>query len=341
MSCRSCKTTYLAAKKGHVECVLDKVEWHKRTLCGAIMSGNRGVYERIRRLDKGRAVPSEVVLAAAEKGWVDVVADNYDGPYGDRFLLKLMASAMSSGSSHMCDFVCTNYMRDFQLTLANYKSLLVSAIGSKSIPMMKWFKDTFGWWVDYIDGEGPTLYECAVMTNDVTMMEYLWPYFDVQMHRGAMYHWYLQSALKRPQAFRFLIDKCDELGIRVPAELKDQVLWYPKFAFQNIVLLYRNNNEWGRYFKYALEDELREAGPRTRVIFERIKDYAEYHGLHADRTDDILGEIRHLIGDVEETRGNPVNINILMTYIDAMDMPEGRYIEVCELMKKLYEAMKK
>jgi hypothetical protein len=137
------------------------------------------------------------------------------------------------------------------------------------------------------------------------------------------------------------MDKCDEFGIRVSDELKCQVLWYPKFAFQNIVLLYRNNNDWGRYFKYTLDDEIREAGPRTRVIFERIKDYAEYHGLRADRTDDILEDIRRIIGDVAETRGNPVNINILMTYIDTMDMPEGRYIEVCELMKKLYDAMKK
>lgn len=340
MSCPSCKNTYIAAKNRHMGCIeaLSGI-WDKRTLCGAIESGDKRVYNTVREMDYGRTCDIEVICAAAKAAWTDVMANHYNQYFTNETLVKFMQSAMSGKSVHSCEFVYTNYMRDVDITVARYKKLLMSAISSCSTVVIRWFEQTFGWWVQYIDENTAEFFECAVNTGDLTMMEYLWPIFDLEVHFRAMEHRYLHSALRIPRAFQFLMGKCNEFDFAVDPELKEQALWYPKYALHNIILLYRNNAEWGWHFAFAIEDEIAAAGPRNKLIYERIKGFAIEHGLHLNRKDEFLEKILALVGDFEVEE--PLDIGKLMTHIDSMDMPEGKYIEVCQLMKKLYDAMKR
>lgn len=340
MACPLCKNTYLAAKNRHLQCVVAQSHmWHRRTLCGAIESGDKRVYYAVHSMDYGRTCDIEVMCAAARVAWMDVMADHYypGGHYTNETLVKFLQNAMSGKSVHACEFVYTNYMGNVDITLARYRKLLLSAISSSSIAVMKWFEQTFGWWVQYIDDNTADFFECAVNTGDEAMMEYLWPLFDIHVHFRLMEHRYLYSAFKLPRAFQFLMRKCNEMDFAVSPELKEQALGWPKYAFHNIIMLYRNNMEWGLHFEFLIEDEIRDAGPRNKVIFERIKGFAIEHGLRVNRKGELIEKIGALIGEVPE----PLDLGVLMSHIDSMDMPEGKYIEVCGLMKKLYDVIKR
>lgn len=344
-TCTSCKNTYTAAKKRHVKCI-DRLkdEWHPKTLCGAIMSGDRRMYDTVKLMDDNRTDSWQVVNAAAKEGWRDVVADYHRSTYTRWDAQGLMYSALAGGHVDMCDFVYTNYfMKLVPFNEYTYRSVLMSGvIKSGSLTMLHWFVENFEWRPQYVDGYARDIMVCAVLADDVQVLEYLWPLFDVQMHRGAMRHWYLQDSFSKcPNSFKFLVDKCtNELGYQIDARFKNYVILSPRHAFENIVALYSNNREWAPSFRYELEYELRIVGPRHRINLEQVKRFAERHGMNDVGKAHLLRQIRTIIGDVEQAR-DPLDIGVLMTYIDDTDMPEGKYLEVCKLMRKLYEVVKR
>lgn len=342
MSCLTCKNnTYTAAKRRHLKCLAaaEKVGWHSRTLCGAIMSGDRRVYDKVKAMDNGRARAWDVINAAAKEGWRDVVADHYEGPYDVNELDQLMSSAMSGHHLDMCEFVYLNYYKDVvRFNDKTYRWLLLYAAKSASLSVVLWFVEQFEWRPHYIDEFWERhIFTAAVKADDVEVLGYLWPRFDRHTHQQCMRYWYLEEALPRsPNAFKFLVDKCTtELGYRIEAGFKDYVLTHPRHAYQNIMTLYRNNNEWGFRFKHSLDEALNTAGPRYKRNLERVKAFAKERGMYGAL---LLEKIRDLIGDVEQAR-EPVDIHVLMNYIDNTDMPEGRYVEVCKLMRRLFNAL--
>lgn len=342
-TCTSCNNTYIAAKKRHVKCIERlKDVWHPKTLCGAIMSGDRRMYDTVKAMDANRTSSWQVVNAAAKEGWCDVVADYHRSTYTRWDAQELMYSALLGGHLKMCEFVYTNYF--IKLVPFNefvYRNVLMhGAIKSGSLAILHWFVENFEWRPQYVDGYARDIMTCAIMANDVEVLEYLWPLFDIQMHAGAMQHWYLNDAFSRyPNSFKFLVDKCtNEIGYEIEASYKNYVILSPRHAYENIVALYNNNNEWTESFRYELETELRIAGPRQRIKLQQVKQFAAQHGMYDADKWGILRQIRAIIGDVQEAR-DPVDIGVLMTYIDNTDMPEGKYVEVCKLMRKLYEAM--
>ena len=338
MICRGCKNTYLAAKKGHLGCIAQLHEWHPRTLCGAVVHGDKFLYYTIRDIDNGRTNTHEVALEAALCGWVDILAENYTGPYTISFVYKLLKNALLSKSVHMCEFIFTNYVLTHNLS-GKYGHLLAYAIRSKSVRIIQWFEDTFGWYEDYIHQNTGTIFDYVIRTDDTNVLNYMWSKFDVQRVRiGGMYHWYPESSMKCMNSFAFLVEKCNQLHIIIDPELKERAICYPKNAEFMIKKLYENNHDWGPYFKDALEDELHDVGPRERPIYERIRDFARVRGLYGN-IPHILSKLKDIIGDTP-LANQPIDIHPLMNHIENMNMPEGKYIEACALMKKLYDLIK-
>jgi len=236
----------------------------------------------------------------------------------------------------MCEFIFTNYMDTYDLS-GNYKSLLMYAIRSKSVRIIQWFEDTFGWDDDYIQSNTGTIFECAIRTDDTNVLNYMWAKFDTLVPRVS-HRWYLEASMKCMNSFSFLVEKCNQLHIIIDSELKERVICYPKNAEFMIKKLYENNHDWGPYFKDALENELDGVGPRERQIYERIKDFARARGLYGNMPR-ILKKLKDIIGDTPLAH-QPIDIHPLMNHIENMNMPEGKYIEACALMKKLYDLIK-
>ena len=339
MKCKTCTNTYIAAKKRHVKCVeYMKDTWHPKTLCGAIASGDRRIYNKIKDMDACRTFWWDTMNAAAKEGWRDVVADYHQrAPYTRAEAETLMMNAMAGHHLDMCDFVYLNYYREtVEINEYTYRSMLGFAIKSGSIEVVKWFEENFGWRFDYIYDHQRSIFTRAIMADDVQVLEYLWNRLDTQVHNESMRHWYLEDAIsKSPNAFKFLVDKCThEFGYTIEPGFKDWVLLRPRYAYENIVALYSNNSDWGERFKHSIEQEIHlTTRPVHKRILMRIREFARERGLY--RTN-LLQKIRELIGDVELAR-EPVNMSALMSYIDEMDIPEWTYVRVCKLMRKLHD----
>jgi hypothetical protein len=338
MTCKTCRNTYVAAKKRHYKCVESlKDKWHQKTLCGAIASGDRRVYDKIKDMDAGRTSSWDIVNAAAKEGWRDVVADHHRGLYTRAEAETLMMNSMGGHHLDMCDFVYLNYYKEVvDINEYTYRSMLGFAIKSGSIDVVHWFEENFRWRFHYIYDHQRNIFTQAIMADDVQVLEYLWNRLDTQVHNESMRHWYLEDAIsKSPNAFKFLVDKCThEFGYTIEPGFKDWVLLRPRYAYENIVALYSNNSDWGERFKHTIEQEIHmTTRPAHKRILMRIREFARGHGLYGIN---LLQKIRELIGDVEVAR-EPVDMSALMSYIDDMDIPEWTYVRVCKLMRKLHD----
>lgn len=282
MPCPSCsKSTYIAAKRGHIRCVLEHVQWDHRTLCGAIRSGSREVYDAVKDLepDHSRTPPFIVAQNAVCVGWLDVVREHF--PLVERrYVKKMCLLALEGGYRDIAKYIIDN--TPFSEIENSGDHLFYSAVVGGNFECIDLVNDVFekNMWTVV---SPKALYAGAVASQKMGVWEILTRVVPPTEEVLALSVAYAID-MKKYHAVRIVVNHATTHMVPLPALLKNLCIKTRDVHLMR--MLYTNNEEWPPNFNELLSREIERAGPRVRVHLESIRDFA--HSCGANKVDELV-----------------------------------------------------
>ena len=306
MVCTACTNSYIAAKRGHTECVYHCARihgWHPNTVVGAIEGGSRAMYERIS--DKRHVAPQLVneAKAAAMHGWDDVVRvalplmNHVD-------ILKLAMETLGRGHTRLCEILCRDYRAGQSFRIPGF----LRAIHSGKVDTCLWaeyfWKYTEDDWRTHVD----KMRLEAIHSNSLEMVEYIFERFGMPRDPNKCLRNVVANA-DNYYMFRYLWDKVEDKSI-VEDTLKNYCI--EKNRIEVLRTIQKSVPTWPETFL-----DIARRGRQSALRKYLIK-YAENCGAQ----------------EINVLRKRA--LHEMMEIIDDVEMPEGRYIKVCRLMRDLH-----
>ena len=287
MVCPACsKNSYIAAKRGHIQCVREHREWDSRTLCGAIRSRSREVYDQVKALEPPiMHTPATLIVEnAAKVGWLDVVQEHIDLCHD---VMKIAIISLQCGHYELSKYILEKLDRD-TLNQAEHK-LFYSAVMGGNLQCIDMVNDMYekNLWTT---APPMMLYAAAVSSNKPSVWDILTrcnPPTEQYLVSSAVY----SMELKKYTSAKVVTNIATTLHVPLPPQLKTMCIRVRDVHM--LRLLYRNNEEWPVNFSQVLESQIEKAGPRIRVFLQQMREFAESCGA------DKIGELMRIINDVD------------------------------------------
>lgn len=282
MPCPSCsKNTYIAAKRGHIRCVLEHVQWDHRTLCGAIRSGSREVYDAVKDLEPAFSrTPSTIVAQNAVcVGWLDVVQEHF--PHVEpRHVKKMCLLALEHGYPGIAKYVIDN-MCPLEVQRSG-NDFFYSAVVSGNFECIDLVNDVYekNMWTVL---SPKALYAAAVSSQKIGVWDILTRVVPPTEEVLALSVAYAID-LKKYHSVRIVVNHATAQMVPLPPLLKNLCIKTRDVHLMR--MLHTNNEEWPPNFSELLEREIQRAGPRVRVHLENIRDFA--HSCGANKVDELM-----------------------------------------------------
>jgi len=287
MVCPACsKNSYIAAKRGHIQCVREHREWDARTLCGAIRSKSREVYDQVRALEPPNMhTPAMLIVEnAVNVGWLDVVQEHIEFCHD---IKKIAIISLKCGHYELSKYILGELPRDILDQVEH--QLFYSAVMSGNLQCIDMVNDMYekNLW---ITTPQMMLYAAAVSSNKPCVWHILTrctPPTEQHLVSSVAF----SIDLKKYTSAKVVTNIATTLRVPLPPELKTMCI--RTRDVQMLRMLYRNNEEWPANFSHVLESQIEKAGPRIRVLLEQMREFAESCGA------DKIGELMRIINDVD------------------------------------------
>lgn len=307
MVCTTCPNSYVAAKKGHSECMYHCARlagWHKDTAVGAIEGGHRHIYDT---LCGGRHVGPQIIpeaAAAASRGWLDVVEAAIPCVMRAE-KVNIAMLALSSGHTRIAELV----FRALGDGVDNMRGMAYEkAVLSGKVDSCVWAEYFWVYTEEELRQERKVLIKRAIDSQSYDMLQYIVDRFGLPTDPNIILR-YVVANTEDYYMFKYLWDKVGDKSLVEPC-LKNCCI--EKNRIEVLRCIHESVPTWPEAFLQIARTG-RQSGTRRYLIR-----YAEEHGA--------------LEVNVSKKRA----LHEMMEIIDDLGMPEGQYIKVCRLMRDLH-----
>ena len=306
--CKACKNTWSAAKRGHFSCLqscLKENGWDERTTQGAMESGSREWLDLITDMDPPRS-KKECILAA-QWGWKDIVVRHMH-----QLTIKEKCDiALTSIKYGHLDIFTMFEIENTPYTKDQKWKILMLGIMSGDLNHVKYIQNL--WKLD-IKQQTERLYCCAISSDNVDVFDYVM--YDHQCPHWGAYEEMLFYAIKKSKP---MFDRTIEF-IRtnqgfgsISPNVKRTCLTYKQHEYLQTIHTYIPS--W----------------PENFVSYARS--YGVYHPSREQMVAFALSNGCEDPGAVDKSS----DLHNLMSIIDDIEMPEGKYLELCSIIKKIHQ----
>ena len=305
--CKACKNTWSAAKRGHFSCLqscLKEKGWDERTTQGAMENGNREWFDLITDMDPPRS-KKECVLAA-KWGWRDIIVRHmHELTIKEKYLI----SSICIQAGHFDLFIMfenTPYTKDEKL------KMLMTCVMSGNLNDVKYLQQL--WNLDMTQ-QTERIYSCAISSGNVDMFDYIM--YDQKCPHWGAYQEMLFYAIKQSKP---MFDRTIEFirfnhGFEsISPNVKRTCLAFKQAEYLQIIHNYIPS--WPDNF---------------------LSDARSYGRYHPSRDQMIAFALSHGCEDPGAVDKSS-DLHKMMSIIDDVEMPEGKYLELCTLMKRLHQS---
>jgi len=307
--CLSCKTTWSAAKKGHFECLkrcLSEKGWDPRTTQGAMENASREWLDVI--IEMGAPRDKKECHLAARWGWRDIVV-----LYAHHLTLKEQLEVASTALLYK-NFQVFELFENSHFCAHEKYTLAKVAIRSGNVPSVKHLERIWDLNLKYNIDE--INLQC-IRSQSIEMFEYIMEHLKCR-------HW---------NSFEQMITS----GIYT----KDIRLLHR-------ILEYTRAQDGFQFVNPRIKNEcfIMNSPDALELIHEYVQDWPQgfVEQGHRFRNNDLRREmIRFALAsgcvDSLKVATAPEELHALMGMIEDLEVPEGKYLEMCAIMKNLHKAL--